>query len=98
MTDSPVNETESGNLPFFNGLLGTAVGPLLSVEIPESLFVKHEWVEEEKPYRESMIPATAVNAHIDSLQPVAECEGCDALGHGIESGAWTCADCTRPSR
>jgi len=36
---------------------------LLSIEIPENLFAEYEWVEEGKPYRESLIPAEIVNKY-----------------------------------
>jgi hypothetical protein len=31
------------------------------LEIPEELFRRYEWLEEEKPYRESLIPASELN-------------------------------------
>jgi hypothetical protein len=42
------------------GAHGEAV---LELDVPESLFVEYEWVEEGKPYREAMIPATDLNKH-----------------------------------
>jgi hypothetical protein len=36
---------------------------LLGITIPTTLFVEYEWVEEGKPYRESLIPAALLNAH-----------------------------------
>lgn len=35
----------------------------LELNIPEALFAKYEHVEEEKPYREAMIPAAEVNRY-----------------------------------
>lgn len=34
---------------------------LLSLEIPVEVFEEYEWVEEFKPYRESLIPAATLN-------------------------------------
>ncbi len=34
---------------------------VLSIEVPESVFEEYEWEEDEKPYRETAIPAEIVN-------------------------------------
>lgn len=47
------------------GAVGEA---LMEVEIPEELFVRFEWVEDGKPYRESLIPATLLNEHLASIR------------------------------
>ena len=36
---------------------------LLSFELDESVFSEYEWVEDEKPYRESLIPAEILNRY-----------------------------------
>ena len=36
---------------------------LLSFELDESVFREYEWVEDEKPYRESLIPAEILNQY-----------------------------------
>jgi hypothetical protein len=36
---------------------------VLLIEIPEGVFAECEWVEEGKPYRESLIPAAIVNRY-----------------------------------
>jgi hypothetical protein len=34
---------------------------VLELDIPEELFVEYEWVEDDKTYREAMIPAADLN-------------------------------------
>jgi hypothetical protein len=34
---------------------------VLMLEIPNHIFDKYEWIEEDKPYRESLLPANIVN-------------------------------------
>ena len=36
---------------------------VLAIEIPETVFVTHEWVEEGKTYREALIPAEELNRY-----------------------------------
>jgi hypothetical protein len=36
---------------------------VLTVDIPESVVVPYEWVEEGKPYREFLVPATVANQY-----------------------------------
>ena len=50
---------------------------VIALEIPEALFDENEWVEDGKSYRESLIPAKALNAHLRSARvlPEAEAEG-----------------------
>ena len=36
---------------------------LLMIEIPESRVIEFEWIEDEKPYREFLIPADVVNKY-----------------------------------
>lgn len=49
---------------------------LLALDVPDTLFEQYEWVEEEKPYRESAIPAESLNRYgppnvvIDSDGPI----------------------------
>jgi len=50
VSDSPLDENEGAD--------GDAV---IKVDIPEALFVEHEWVEEGKVYREALIPAAELN-------------------------------------
>jgi hypothetical protein len=33
----------------------------LVLDIPEEIFAKYEWVEDEKPYREALVPAEILN-------------------------------------
>jgi len=33
------------------------------LEIPDDLFVEYEWVQEDKPYREALIPAAHLNLY-----------------------------------
>jgi hypothetical protein len=51
---------------------------VLELEIPDEVFAEHEWVEEDKPYREAMIPAAKLNACRDTLRLLSEDE-VDAL-------------------
>lgn len=36
---------------------------VLEIDIPTEVFEEYEWVEEEKPYRESLIPAAILNKY-----------------------------------
>jgi hypothetical protein len=38
-------------------------GSLLSIEVPENVMTEYEWVEEEKPYREFLMPAEVANKY-----------------------------------
>jgi len=44
---------------------------LLSIDIPEEIFKKWEWLEDGKPYREALIPAQVVNTY---GPPIEVCE------------------------
>ena len=52
LSDRPLDENEGAH-----GLV------VLKLEIPESVLVPYELVEEDKPYREFCIPAETVNQH-----------------------------------
>jgi hypothetical protein len=41
------------------GAIGDTV---LCLEIPDEVFAEYEWIEDGKPFRESLIPACVVNA------------------------------------
>ena len=58
VSDIPLDENE-----------GADGDVLLALDIPEEIFVKYEWVEAEKPYRESLIPAKILNS-LGSLEIV----------------------------
>ena len=47
-------------LSFFEGAKGVG---LLSLEIPDDVLAEYEWVEDEKPYREFLIPSEIVNSY-----------------------------------
>ena len=36
---------------------------LLALDVPDSLFEAYEWVEDEKHFRESLIPAESLNQY-----------------------------------
>ena len=36
---------------------------VIVIDIPETLFVEHEWVEEAKLYREALVPAAELNRY-----------------------------------
>jgi hypothetical protein len=42
---------------------GAGGDTLLMVDLPDDVFAAHEWVEEGKPFRESLIPAEVVNRY-----------------------------------
>lgn len=42
---------------------GTKGDSLLTIEIPETVLLQYEWLEEGKPYREFLVPANLVNAY-----------------------------------
>ena len=42
---------------------GAAGDELLSLEIPDEVITKYEWIEEEKPYREFLVPAVVLNLY-----------------------------------
>jgi hypothetical protein len=52
-------------LTWQEGAEGKAV---LRLDIPETLFVEYEWVEEAKPYREALIPAAELNRYRSSMK------------------------------
>jgi hypothetical protein len=54
--DWPLDENEGAHGPLSGG-------GVLAVEIPDELFIEHEWVEEGKTYREAMIPAADLNQY-----------------------------------
>jgi hypothetical protein len=49
---------------------------LLALDVPDTLFEQYEWIEEEKHFRESLIPAESLNQYgppnvvIDSDRPM----------------------------
>ena len=46
---------------------------LLSIDIPDNVIADYEWIEEEKPYREFLIPAEIVNRYgppkVEDVEP-----------------------------
>jgi hypothetical protein len=40
---------------------GASGDTLLAMDVPIAIFEEYEWVGEDKPYRESLIPATTLN-------------------------------------
>ena len=59
-------ESFRGVYVFLEPLTSTEVAKgetLLSLEIPDDLFVAYEWVQEDKPYREALIPAARLNLY-----------------------------------
>lgn len=52
LANQPLDENE--------GAWGNTV---LLIEIPEPVVAKFEWIEEEKPYREFLVPAEIVNSY-----------------------------------
>ena len=66
--------TEDGEPLDLHGIFVSAQWPLdenegadgdvvLELDIPETLFAEHEWLEEGKTYREAMIPAADLNRY-----------------------------------
>jgi hypothetical protein len=55
-SDRPLDEQE-----------GASGEVLLSLRVPESAVAPYEWVEEGKPYREWLIPASLANAFLSTL-------------------------------
>jgi hypothetical protein len=53
---------------------GAAGNALIQLEIPEALFVRYEWVEEGKTYREALIPASDLNLHLATARLLSEDE------------------------
>lgn len=51
MSETPLGEQE-----------GASSEALLSVELDEAVVTPFEWIEEGKPYREFLVPASIVNA------------------------------------
>ncbi|MBA2385257.1 MAG: hypothetical protein H0V68_11430 [Actinobacteria bacterium] len=47
---------------------------VLSLDVPEPLFIEYEHVEEGKTYREAMIPAADLNRHVPTLRRLSEPE------------------------
>jgi hypothetical protein len=45
---------------------------LLMIYIPENVLIEYEWIEEDKPYREFLIPASVVNGY--GKPEIVECE------------------------
>lgn len=62
-TEWPLDENE--------GAHGSTV---LALDIPEEVFVEYEWVEEDKTYREAMIPAANLNEHGSTLRRLSDDE------------------------
>jgi hypothetical protein len=47
---------------------------MLELDIPDQLFVEYEWVEEQKTYREALIPAAALNEHLATARRLTQDE------------------------
>ena len=47
---------------------------VIELDVPESLFVDHEHVEEGKTYREAMIPARELNRYLTSVRVLSQDE------------------------
>jgi hypothetical protein len=50
---------------------GTRGDELLALQIPREIFMEFEWIEDEKGYREALIPAEIVN-RFGPAQPIEE--------------------------
>jgi hypothetical protein len=60
---------------------------LLRLDIPSKLFEKYEWVEENKGYREALIPSVEINKYARSIKVVND------LKFHFENGRWLCNIC-----
>jgi hypothetical protein len=54
---SPLDENE-----------GAAGDGVVLLEIPDELFRAFEWIEEGKPYREALVPASELNRHLGTAR------------------------------
>ena len=44
----------------------------IALDIPDALFIEYEWVEDEKAYREALIPAEDINAHLATARKLSQ--------------------------
>ena len=65
MTDLEWSGVWFSDVPFdaFEGYDGGAEDVLLTIEIPDEAITDYEWIEDGKPYREWLIPASIANQY-----------------------------------
>ncbi len=71
-----------------DGQEGAVGEALLAVEVDEVLITQYEWIEEEKPYREWLVPAALLNQQAETtLLDADEVEAAEAEAAGRRFGS-----------